>query len=345
MRGGDVTDVERSSGVRPVTYNVDRILDAHTHLTGRESAEEILECMDACGVEKAFVFAPMLNIQAREITSDSVDDIRTHNEYCADICSKAPDRLLGFCSLNPIPNLADGNIDRAVDLMIEEAERCYDELGLRGAGEIVPSHWYPHDPRLFKLWRTLADLGLYTVFHAGIFYDGRQSQFCRPAFFESVREATGFKGHVAHVGWPWYSECVAMMKVTTGIFGQDPANWDLKVDLSFGPPTDWQLEVWQRCIDTLPPQMLMYGTDTFWPCDPEWYREQYLQPQLGLFETATTLGHIVGEGSPAREDYRNMIFYENAYSHWQNAIKEPQNPRPAPQPIEAPNAHQGHSRG
>ncbi len=28
------------------------------------------------------------------------------------------------------------------------------------------------------------------------------------------------------------------------------------------------------------------------------YRESYLQPQLGLFETATTLGHIVQEGVP-----------------------------------------------
>ncbi len=107
----------------------------------------------------------------------------------------------------------------------------------------------------------------------------------------------------------------------------------------------WQLEVWQHCIDTLPPQMLMYGTDTFWPVDPEMYREQYLQPQLGLFETATTLGHIVGEGSPAREEYRNMIFFQNALDHWQNAVREPQNPRPAPEPIEAPNAHQGHSHG
>jgi hypothetical protein len=49
-----------------VTYNVDRILDAHTHLTGQESVEEMLECMDACGVEQAFVFAPMLDVQAHE---------------------------------------------------------------------------------------------------------------------------------------------------------------------------------------------------------------------------------------------------------------------------------------
>jgi hypothetical protein len=107
---------------------------------------------------------------------------------------------------------------------------------------------------------------------------------------------------------------------------------------------DWQLEVWQRCIDTLPPRMLMYGTDTFWPVEPAQYRESYLQPQLGLFETATTLGHIVQEGSPARADNRNMIFFQNAFDHWQNAVREPQNPRPAAEPIEVPNAHRGRVR-
>jgi hypothetical protein len=28
------------------------------------------------------------------------------------------------------------------------------------------------------LWRTLAQLGMYTVFHSGIFYDGRRSTYC-----------------------------------------------------------------------------------------------------------------------------------------------------------------------
>jgi predicted TIM-barrel fold metal-dependent hydrolase len=81
--------------------------------------------------------------------------------------------------------------------MVEEVRRCYDDLGLRGAGELVPTHWYPHDPALCMLWQALAELGMYTVFHAGIFYDGRQSTYCRPAYFESVRDATGFKGHLA----------------------------------------------------------------------------------------------------------------------------------------------------
>src|SRR5215204_1872312 len=335
----------RDRNAQDVVYNVDGILDAHTHLTGQESAEQILECMDFCGIEKVFLFAPMLDVRAHEITSDSLQDIRTHNDYCADICSKAPERLLGFCTLNPIPDLADGDLGRAVGLMVEEAQRCHDELGLRGAGEIVPTHWYPHDRALLRLWRTLADLGMYTVFHAGIFFDGRQSTYCRPAYFEGVRAASNFKGHLAHVGYPWHDECIAVMKVTTGVFGNDPKDWDLKVDVSFGPAADYQLEVWQRCLDTLPPAMILYGTDTFWPVSPETYREKYLQPQLGLFETATTLGHIVGEGSPAREEYRDMIFYRNALDHWQNAIKEPQNPRSSLERIEVPNAHRGHSHG
>jgi hypothetical protein len=46
-----MTDDGGTRGVGPVTYNVNKILDAHTHLTGQENAEEILECMDFCGID------------------------------------------------------------------------------------------------------------------------------------------------------------------------------------------------------------------------------------------------------------------------------------------------------
>ena len=126
---------------------MDRILDARTHLTGQESAEQVLECLDAIGVEKAFVFAPMLDVSAHEITSDSIQDIRTHNDYC----SNDPERLLGFCTLNPMPALADGDLEKAVDLNIEEAQRCYEELGLRGAGELLATGRYADDPTVVRL--------------------------------------------------------------------------------------------------------------------------------------------------------------------------------------------------
>ena len=344
-----MTERERARTVGPVIHNlVDGILDAHTHLSGSESgesAERILDCMDACGVQKAFIFAPELNFQTRLLTDEHLSDIRTHNDYCADICSAAPERLLGFCSLNPAPELAGGDLGRAVDLMVEEANRCYHELGLRGVGEVVPAHWYANDPQVIRLWEALAELRMYVAFHCGIFFDGRESSYCRPTFYEAVHQAPNFKGHLAHVGWPWVDECIAVLKIGARFLRIDPADWGLKVDLSFGPPGDWQLETWQRVLNNLPREMPCYASDVFWPCEAKEYREKYLQPQLGLFETATTLGHIESEGSVARERLRNKIFFENAYSHWQDAVHEPQRPRPALEPIKTPGARREHTHG
>jgi hypothetical protein len=70
-------------------------LDAHTHPSGsqsRESTENILECMDVCGVEKAFVFAPELDVETRRLSNEHLDDIRAHDDYCADLCSAALER-------------------------------------------------------------------------------------------------------------------------------------------------------------------------------------------------------------------------------------------------------------
>jgi predicted TIM-barrel fold metal-dependent hydrolase len=339
-----MTEGEKTRAAGPVIHNLDGVLDAHTHLSGSgsgESAENILECMDACGVEKAFIFAPELDLATRLLTNEHLNDIRTHNDYCADICSKAPERLLGFCTLNPARELAGGDLDRAVDLMIEEAKRCYHELGLRGVGELVPARWYPNEPPLGRLYEALAGLGMYTVFHTGIFFDGRESSYCRPTFYEAVHQALDFKGHFAHLGWPWVDECIAVLKIGNRFLRIDPSQWGFKVDVSFGSPDDWQLETWQRVLDTLPPDMPCYGSDVFWPTSPEEYREKYLQPQLGLFETATTLGHLASEGSVERRRLRDMVFFENAYSHWRETIREPQDPRPAPEPIETPRARSG----
>ncbi|MDQ3911397.1 MAG: amidohydrolase family protein [Actinomycetota bacterium] len=175
-----MSDRKRVRTVGPVIHDLEKVLDAHTHLSGSESgesAENILDCMDACGVEKAFIFAPELNVQTSLLTDEHLDDIRTHNDYCADICSAAPERLLGFCSLNPTPQLAGGDLERAVDLKIEEANRCYHELGLRGVGEVVPAHWYANDPQVVRLWEALAELGMYVAFHCGNFFDGRESSY------------------------------------------------------------------------------------------------------------------------------------------------------------------------
>lgn len=317
-----------------------KILDAHSHLSGSEygeTPENIVQCLDESGIEKAFIFAPLLNQPSYELRSEHLDHLRTHNDYCADVCSHDPERLLGFCVLNPAPGFAGGDLQQAAKHMIEEAQRCYHDLGLRGV-KMIPTGWYPYDRPVIDLYRCIADLGMYVVFHTGIFLNGHEGRYCRPANFEAVHEVKGFKGHLAHVGWPWVEEMLGVMTMMTQNFGQDPNNWDLKVDVSFGAPDALQLETWSKAISVLPPDMLIYGSDLFWPATPEKYKEKVLQPQLGLFEVSATLEHIAQEGSQERMELREKIFFTNAFNHWNNAVREPQQPKRAKKPIKTPSA-------
>jgi len=317
-----------------------KILDAHTHLSGSasgESSAHILATLDACGVQTAFIFAPLLDVRDWHMTAEHLADIRAHNDYCADLCSASPERLLGFCVLNPSPAIANGSSERAVRLMVEEAQRSYHELGLRGV-KMVPSGWYPDDRQIMPLYEALVDLGMYVVFHTGIFLDGREGRYCRPAFYEGIHQVPRLRAQLAHVGWPWVDECLAVLAQETLFEGDDPTHWQLRADVSFGPPDDWQLETWQKSLGILPHQMLCYGSDVFWPFTPERYDNQFLRPQLGLFETAATNSHVAEEGSPERSKLRERIFNDNAWEHWQLAVHEPQRPRRTQRPISTPKA-------
>jgi predicted TIM-barrel fold metal-dependent hydrolase len=308
-----------------------RIFDAHTHLSGPDSGEtpeNIVQTLDACNVEKAFVIAPLITKGSWELDESHLDETRRNNDYCARVCARMPDRLLGFCVLNPAPGVSGGTFGQAVDLMIEEAKRCRHELGLRGV-KLIPSGWYPNDPHAVRLYRAVTDLGMYVLFHAGIFLDGMEGTYCKPTYFEAVHQVEGFRGQLAHLAWPWVDECIAVLDMESMIHGKEPGQWQLRADLSFGPPEDWQLRSWQLALDTLPKEMLCYGSDIFWPATPERYLEQYLQPQLGLFEVALTLGHQAGEGSPDRARWRQQIFHDNAWSHWKAAVGADERRRPA----------------
>lgn len=315
--------------------SLERVLDSHTHLTGSEngeSAEGILATMDDVGVDKAFLFAPLLDTRSWQLVENDLGQIHLHNDYCADLCSSAPDRLYGFCVLNPAPSLANGDKQRAVSLMTEEARRCYDQLGLRGV-KMVPAGWYPQDPELLPLYRTIAELGMYTVFHVGIFLDAKEGSFCRPTFYEQVHQAEGMRAQLAHVGWPWVDETLAVLEQEKMTHGQDPAGWQMRTDMSFGPPEDWQLSTWEHALTSATPARMLYGSDAFWPMAADKYLESYLLPQLGLFETAATNTRVAGEGSPERVQFRQGIFFDNAWDHWNAAVREAQKPRASSTPI------------
>ena len=104
----------------------------------------------------------------------------------------------------------------------------------------VPTGWYPYDDRAHKVYARAAKLGLPILFHSGIFIDGRSGRFCRPTFYEAVREHPSLRVTLAHLGWPWCDEANAVGVIDL-INGVDPDESQFRFDVSFGPPPIYRL--------------------------------------------------------------------------------------------------------
>jgi predicted TIM-barrel fold metal-dependent hydrolase len=225
------------------------IVDAHLHCTGKETAGGVLQSLDEAGIDVGVLLAPFLD---NGYTMHDADSLRQANAHLARLVHGHADRLVGFAVLNPaLPGVVD-DLQRAVD------------AGLRGV-KMVPSGWYPYDERVQPLFAKAAELELPLLFHSGIFIDGRSSRFCRPTFFEALRDHPGVRVTLAHLSWPWTDEAIALGLIDL-IHGLPPERRVFRFDLSFGPPPPYRLEVIRRALEVLGPDCLQFGSDCFLPC-------------------------------------------------------------------------------
>jgi len=130
------------------------LVDAHNHLGGpdkgdgkSQSPDEILAAMDSLGIERAVVFP--FNEEDPGVSFSRC------NDYIAAAVKAHPDRLIGFCRLDP--NFGE----RAV----RELERSARELGLRGI-KLHPTsqNFYLDNPWLSELLAVAAELNMPVVF-------------------------------------------------------------------------------------------------------------------------------------------------------------------------------------
>jgi uncharacterized protein len=246
------------------------VIDAHLHCTGRETASQVLHALDEARIDTGVLLAPFLS------EGYSLDDglsLRRANDHLARLVARHPDRLIGLAVVNPSQAGAAVELRRAVD------------AGLRGA-KMVPSGWYPYDDQVQPSFAVAAELKLPLLFHSGIFIDGRSGRFCRPSFFEALRDHPGVRVALAHLGWPWTDEAIAVGLIDR-IHGVPPAQAVFRFDLSFGPPPSYRLEVLRRALEVLGPESLQFGSDCFLPCPGAEIAErrgwlQALLDELGL---------------------------------------------------------------
>lgn len=232
------------------------IIDAHLHCSGTETTSEVLTALDEAGVDVAVLLAAFLNSPYR---LDDASSLRSANRRLSDLIGQRTDRMIGFAVVNPLHPGAVDDLDDAVQ-----------RLGLRGL-KLVPSGWYPYDDCAHRVYERAASLGIPILFHSGIFIDGRSGRFCRPAFYEAVRDHPGLRVTLAHLGWPWCDEANAV-GVIDRINGVPPADSQFRFDISFGPPPVYRHDVLDKALAVIGAEMLQFGSDRFLPCSGDHIR-------------------------------------------------------------------------
>lgn len=232
------------------------LIDAHLHLSGQESARDVLHSLDEAGIDVAVLLAPFLTDPYRISDRQS---LRDGNRHLSRLVEGHADRLMGFAVVNPLhPEAAD------------DLEEAVARGGIRGL-KLVPTGWYPYDDCAHWVYARANALGLPILFHSGIFIDGRSGRFCRPTFYEAVREHPGLRVTLAHLGWPWCDEANAVGVIDL-INGVPPDDSQFRFDVSFGPPPVYRREVLRKALDVLGPGLIQFGSDRFFPCSGEHIR-------------------------------------------------------------------------
>ncbi|NLF28160.1 MAG: amidohydrolase [Clostridiales bacterium] len=178
--------------------------------------EHCFAVMDHAGVDRGVLLA--------EDYSASMGAPIVSNEEIRTLVDLAPDRFIGFASVDPRKGNAADSLRRA-----------FEELGLSGL-KLNLSHlnMYPDDRRLEPLYRLCEGLGKPIMFHTGFSWEpDSPSKYGRPILYEDVAVAfPKLRLCLAHLSWPWVDEmCMMILKYenvftdTSTVFVDSPANY------------------------------------------------------------------------------------------------------------------------
>ena len=225
--------------------------DAHVHLREKCSGGDVLKLMDKVGIERILLFSKYMP-DSPETQKESVDMV-------AAVCAADPARLIPFVYIEP-------TTEGAADTLAYG----FDEKGIRGV-KMIPRRWYPYEERLFPVYRLIEERRKPLLFHSGILWGkGATSRFCRPTYYEAMSEFPKLKFALAHSGWPWTDETVAVygkFRSHTRPGGQE---MQMFVDVTPGAPPLYHRDIYHKLLTIYGPDQLIFGTDRSLP-SPDGY--------------------------------------------------------------------------
>lgn len=171
------------------------ILDGHIHiLSGTDNRSVFHRKLRATGIDGGVVMSlpPPSFPQLAPPTPASIR-LAGILDWC-----RGDENLFPFFWIDPLEPTARKQVDDAV------------RSGIRGF-KVITDRFDPGDPRAMKIFRAIAATGRPILFHSGILWDGKPSSaHTRPLNFEALMDVDGLRFALAHIGWPWCEELIAV---------------------------------------------------------------------------------------------------------------------------------------
>jgi uncharacterized protein len=164
--------------------------------------EHIFNQMKCAGLDK-------LVLLPQDYTSTH-GDVAVSNEEIKRLVELAPDKFIGFASVDPfLPGC------------LETLEKAFTDLKLKGL-KLHPSkqHFYPSDDRLEPIYKICEKYNKPIIFHSGLSWEPDSlSIYGRPIEFEKLSyKHPKLRICLAHFGWPWVQEAAAIMLKYSNIY-------------------------------------------------------------------------------------------------------------------------------
>ena len=164
---------------------------------------------------KLDMMALLLSIDSETITGEIPDS----NDYISSIVQEYPDVFIAFAAIDPWK----GNN------AIEELERSVLELGLKGLKlHPVQQAFFPNDERIYPLYEKCSVLSVPVLFHTGMAASGTGTpgggglklkySAPIPGMDDVAADFPDLKIILAHPGWPWIDEQIAVALHKPNVF-------------------------------------------------------------------------------------------------------------------------------
>jgi predicted TIM-barrel fold metal-dependent hydrolase len=260
-------------------HGIHMVLDGHIHiLDAGQDRSSFFERIDRAGVcGGAVISLPPAGLlaDAPSLPADQrLDDLLSVTQ--------------GLPSLHPL---------FWIDPLHEDAQAQIDMAVRRGvAGFKVICNGYPAgDPRAMRTFAHIAACGKPILFHSGILWDGADSsRYNRPALFEALLDVTGLRFSLAHIGWPWCDELIAVYGKFLNARARRPGqSVEMFIDLTPGTPPIYRHDALVKLftVGYHVEDNVIFGSDcTVHDYHPQWVREwlardNEIYDELGLAQT------------------------------------------------------------